>query len=59
MLLNLAKNGNNRMYAELNLPEANSTTTKRPQEPGYLNPKATATTINYQNCIEMKTYANM
>ena len=59
MPLDLTKNGNNRMYAELNSPQANSTTTKRSQEPGYLNQKATATTSKYQNCMEMKTYANM
>ena len=59
MSLDLTKNGNNRMYAELNLPQANLITTKRPQEPGYLNPKAAAATIKYQNCMEMKTYANM
>ena len=47
------------MYAELNSPQAKSTTTERFQEPGYLDPKASATTINYQVCMDMKTYANM
>ena len=47
------------MYAELNLLQANSTTTKRPQESGFLTPEAATTTIKYQNCMEMKTYANM
>ena len=59
MPLHLTKKDNNRMYAELNSPQTNSTTTERSQEPGYLDPKATATTIKYQDCVEMKTYANM
>ena len=59
MPLDLTKSDNNRMYAELNSPQANSTMTDEPQEPEYLNPKATATAIKYQNCMELKIYANM
>ena len=59
MSLHVTKSDNNRMYTELNSPQANSTTTERRQEPGYYNPKAAATTVKYQNCMEMKTYVNM
>ena len=45
------------MYAELKLTQADSGTTERPQEPGHLEP--VATTIKYQNSMEMKTYTNM
>ena len=57
MPLGLTKNDDNRMYAELNSPRADSTTTERPQEPGHFDPKAT--TVKYRNCMEMKAYANM
>ena len=51
------KTDKNRMYAELKSTQADSGTTERTQEPGHLEP--VATTIKYQNSMEMKTYANM
>ena len=51
------KTDKNRMYAELKTTQANSGITERPQEPGHFEP--VATTIKYQNSMEMKTYANM
>ena len=57
MPLDHTKTDKNRMYAELNSTQADSGTTERPQEPGHLEP--VATTIKYQNCMEMKTYTNM
>ena len=55
--LDHTKTDKNRMYAELKLTQADSGTTERPHEPGYLEP--VATTIKYQNIMEMKTYTNM
>ena len=46
---------NNQTYAELNSRQVKSETTGKLQEPGYLEPAAI---MNYQNSIEMKTYAN-
>ena len=57
MSLDHTKTAKNRMYAELKSTQADSGTTKRPQEPAYLEP--VATTITYQNSMEMKTYTNM
>ena len=57
MSIDHAKTDKNRMYAELKSTQADSGTTERPQEPGHLEPVATA--IKYQNSMEMKTYANM
>lgn len=51
------KTDKNRMYAELKSTQADSGTTERPQEPVHY--ELVATTIKYQNSIEMKTYANM
>ena len=45
------------MYTELKSTKADSGTTERPQEPGHL--EQVATTIKYQNSMEMKTYTNM
>ena len=61
MPLDHTKTDKNRMYAELNLTQADSGTTERPQEPGHLEPKYqnSQNTIKYQNCMEMKIYANM
>ena len=57
MPLDDTRTDKNRMYAELNSTQADSGTTERPQEPGHLEP--VATTIKYQNSMEMKRYANM
>ena len=57
MSVDHTKTDKNRMYAELKSTQADSRTTERPQEPGHLEP--VATTIKYQNSMEMKTYANM
>ena len=46
---------NNQTYAELNSRQVKSETAGRVQEPGYLE---TVAIMNYQNSIEMKTYAN-
>ena len=51
------KTDKNRMYAELKSTQADSGTCERPQEPVHYEP--VATTIKYQNSMEMKTYANM
>ena len=57
MPIDHTKTDKNQMYAELKSTQADSGTTERPQEPGYLEP--VATTIKYQNSMEMKTYTNM
>ena len=57
MSIDHAKTDKNRMYAELKSTQADSGTTKRPQEPGYVEP--VPTTIKYENSMEMKTYTNM
>ena len=46
---------NNQTYAKLNSRQVKSETAGRVQEPGYLE---TVAIMNYQNSIEMKTYAN-
>ena len=57
MSLDHTNSDKNRMYAELKSTQADSGTTERPQEPGHLEP--VATTIKYQNSMEMKTYTKM
>ena len=57
MPLDHTKTDKNRMYAELNSTQADSGFTERPQGPRHLEPLAT--TIKYQNSMEMKTYTNM
>ena len=49
------RNDSNRTYAELISTQANSETTERPRETGCLEAVAP---VEYQNSLEMKTYAN-